>query len=66
MHMITFIVMSICILCVHLVLQVQFESAIYSGLESSGEILVSIEIVGQIPDLNISVYVEFSEATATG
>ena len=50
----------------NLVLRVQFASTIYSGLESSGEILVSIVIVGGIPDSNISVDVEFSEATATG
>ena len=47
-------------------LRVQFASTIYSGLESSGKILVSIVIVGGIPDSNISVDVEFSEATATG
>ena len=49
-----------------LVLRVQFASTLYSGLESSGEILVSIKIVGGIPTVNISVNVEFSEATATG
>ena len=49
-----------------LVLRVQFASTLYSGLESSGEILVSIKIVGGIPTVTISVNVEFSEATATG
>ena len=54
------------ILFTHLVLRVQFASATFSGLESSGEILVSILITGGIPTVNISVNVIFSEATATG
>ena len=51
---------------VHLVLRVQFASTIYSGLESSGEILVSILIVGGIPGATISVNIGFLERNATG
>ena len=51
---------------VYLVLRVQFASTTFSGLESSGEILVFIVIVGGIPDLNVSADVGFTEATATG
>ena len=49
-----------------LVLKVQFTSATYSGLESSGEVLATIVILGGMPNVSISVNVRFSEATATG
>ena len=51
---------------VHLVFRVHFSSATFSGLESSGEILVSITITGGTPTTNILVNVSFIEATATG
>ena len=41
-------------------------SATYSGLESSGEILVTIIITGETLIKEISVNIGFSEATATG
>ena len=53
-------------LFLHLVLRIQFASATFSGLESSGEIIVSIIITGGIPATSIFVNVSFSEATATG
>jgi len=48
------------------VLKVQFTSATYSGLESSGEVLATIVILGGMPNVSISVNVRLSEATATG
>ena len=62
--MVTFIVTPL--FYVHLVLQVQFASTIYSGLESAGEILVSVVIVGGIPGTTISVNIGFLERNATG
>ena len=52
--------------CNYLVLKVQFTSATYSGLESSGEVLATIMILGGIPKVSISVNIRFSEVTATG
>ena len=53
-------------LVIHLVFRVQFASTTFSGLESSGEILVSVIITGVIPIRDISVNISFAEATATG
>ena len=50
----------------HLVLNVQFASTAFSGLESSGEIIVTVIIRGGTPNINTSLIVAFSEATATG
>ena len=50
----------------HLVLRAQFASTVFNGLESSGEILLTIMVIGGIPNVNISVNIGFSEATATG
>ena len=47
--------------------RVQFASATFSALESSGEILITIIIIsGRILNASISVNVNFSETTATG
>ena len=54
------------VICIHLVLRVQFVSTMFSGLESSGKILVIISITGGTPNRTISVNVGFSETTATG
>ena len=51
---------------VHLVLRVQFTLATYSGKESSGEILITVIITGGTSNVDISVTIGFSEATATG
>ena len=53
-----------CCSLVHLVLRVQFASATFSGSESSGEILVTININGRTPNVDISVNLNFSEETA--
>ena len=47
-------------------LNVQFSSTVFSGLESSGEIVITVIIRGGTPNINTSLYVAFSEATATG
>ena len=47
-------------------LRAQFASTVFNGLESSGEILFTIMVIGGIPNVNISVNIGFSEATATG
>ena len=48
-------------------LRVQFASATYSGLESSGEISVSIVISsGRDPNTTISASITFSEVSASG
>ena len=47
-------------------LRVQFASAAFSGLESSGEILVSVVITGGIPNATVSVGISFTGLTATG
>ena len=48
-------------------LRVQFASATYSGLESSGEILVSIIVArGRNPNATVSAKITFSEVSATG
>ena len=50
-----------------LVFRVQFASATFSALESSGEILINIIIIsGRTPNVSISFNISFSEATATG
>ena len=55
------------LLFVYLVFRVQFASATFIALESSGEILITIIIIsGRIPNASISVSVNFSETTATG
>ena len=49
------------------VLRVQFAAATYSGLESSGQILVSIIIAsGRNPIATVSATITFSEVSATG
>ena len=53
-------------ICIHLVLRVQFASTVFNGLESSGELLVTITITGGTPTGYISVNIGFLEATATG
>ena len=55
-----------CCSLVHLVLRVQFASHTFSGSESSGEILVTINISGRTPNVDISVSLNFSKETATG
>ena len=50
----------------HLVFRVQFASTAFSGVESSGEILVLVIITGGTPMVDISVNISFSEVTATG
>ena len=47
-------------------LNVQFASTAFSGLESSGEIIVTVIIRGGTPNINTSLIVAFSEAAATG
>ena len=47
-------------------LKVQFEAANFEGLESSGEVSITIVIEGGIPTIDIFVEVSFSEATAIG
>ena len=64
--MVTFISKIIQYFVVHLVFRVQFESIIFSGLESSGEILISVIITGGTPIVDTSVNISFLEATATG
>lgn len=54
------------LLFVSLVLRIQFVSSTFSGLESSGEIFVTIVLMGAIPDVTFSISVNFSEVTATG
>ena len=54
------------LLFVYLVLRVQFASATFSGLESSGEIFVSVAITGGIPSTTVSVVISFTTLTATG
>ena len=52
---------------VYLVFRVQLLSATFSGLESAGEMLITIIIIsGRTPNVSISVGISFSEATATG
>ena len=51
---------------VHLVLRVQFASTTFSGLESSGEIFVSVVITGGIPSTTVSVAIIFTTLIATG
>lgn len=46
--------------------RVQFSSATFSGLESSGEVLISIVISGVNSTTNISIDVELNERNATG
>ena len=53
-----------CCSLVHLVHRVQFASATFSGSESSSEILVTININGRTPNVDISVNLNFSEETA--
>ena len=51
---------------VYLVVQVEFASELYSGSESSGEILVTIVITGGTSIYNATVSIDFLEETATG
>ena len=46
--------------------RVQFSSATFSGLESSSEVLINIEISGAISTTNISINIELYGITATG
>ena len=55
-----------CCSFVDLVLRVQFGSTTFNASESSGEILVTINISGRTPNVDISVDLNFSEVTATG
>ena len=45
---------------------VQFSSATFNGLESTGEVLISIEISGAINTINITINIKFSGITAAG
>ena len=54
------------VICIHLVLRIQFASTMFSGLESSGEMLVTVNKMGGTSTGTLSVNVGFSEATATG
>ena len=47
-------------------LRVQFASTTFSGLESSGEIFISVAIIGGIPSTTVSVVLSFTILTATG
>ena len=47
-------------------LRVQFASTTFSGLESSGEIFVSVVITGGIPSTTVSVVIIFTTLTAAG
>ena len=51
---------------VHLVLRVQFASTTFSGLESSGEIFVSVVITGGVPSTTVTVAIIFTALTAAG
>ena len=46
--------------------RVQFSSATFNGLESSGEVLISIVISGANSTTNISIDIELNERNATG
>ena len=50
----------------HLVMIVQFASTTFTGLESSGEIIVSIVITGRIPNTTVPIVVGFTSLTAAG
>ena len=51
---------------VHLVLRVQFASATYSAVETSGELFITIIIRGGVPTRNVAINITFSILTATG
>ena len=46
--------------------RIQFSSANFNGSESSGEVLISIVILGAISTTNIRINVMLSGITATG
>ena len=48
------------------VTRIQFSSANFSGSESSGVVLIGIEISGAKSTTNISVNIELNEMNATG
>ena len=50
----------------YIVLRIQFASTIFSGSESSGEVLVTIVMTGGIPNKKVSADINFLRLTATG
>ena len=48
-----------------LVVKIQFASATFNGSESSGEILVSLLVIGAVSSNEIDVTIKLNEGTAT-